>query len=59
MDANGNIIHHVDDDQGEGIKDPLTIDDILAADPNYFKDQPNLLDKMMAFQRRKDIRKNP
>lgn len=29
MDADGRIIPIVDDDQGEGMKDPLTFDDIL------------------------------
>lgn len=29
MDADGRIIPVVEDDQGEGIKDPLTFDDIL------------------------------
>ena len=29
MDANGRIIPMVEDDQGEGVKDPLTIDDII------------------------------
>ena len=29
MDADNRIIPLVDDDQGEGVKDPLTMDDIL------------------------------
>lgn len=29
MDADSRIIPYVDDDQGEGVKDPLTIDDLL------------------------------
>ncbi len=29
MDADNRIIPLVDDDQGEGVKDPLTLDDIL------------------------------
>ena len=29
MDADRNIIPLVDDDQGEGVKDPLTIEDLL------------------------------
>ena len=29
MDANNNIIPYVEDDQGEGVKDPLEIDDIM------------------------------
>ncbi len=29
MDADGRIIPIVEDDQGEGFKDPLTLDDIL------------------------------
>ena len=32
MDADRNIIPLVDDDQGEGVKDPLTIDDLLQLD---------------------------
>lgn len=29
MDADNRIIPLVDDDQGEGVKDPLTLDDLL------------------------------
>lgn len=29
MDADGNVIPIVEDDQGEGMKDPLTIDDLI------------------------------
>ena len=28
MDANNNIIPYTEDDQGEGVKDPLEIDDL-------------------------------
>jgi len=58
MDANGNIIFLTEDDQGEGIKDPLEIDDVLRANPYYFE-QPNVLEKMMDFNRRKEIYKKP
>ena len=34
MDADGRIIPMVEDDQGEGVKDPLTLDDILDQDFN-------------------------
>jgi len=44
--------------QGEGIKDPLEIDDVLRANPYYFE-QPNVLEKMMDFNRRKEIYKKP
>ncbi len=36
MDANRNIIPMVEDDQGEGVKDPLTIDDIIQLENNPF-----------------------
>lgn len=31
MDADRRIIDIVDDDQGEGIKDPMTVDDLIEA----------------------------
>lgn len=34
MDADGRIIPLVDDDQGEGVKDPLTLDDLLDLEFN-------------------------
>ena len=34
MDSNGRVIPYVDDDQGEGVKDPLTMDDLLNLEFN-------------------------
>lgn len=34
MDADNRIIPYVDDDQGEGVKDPLTMDDLLDLEFN-------------------------
>ena len=34
MDADSRVIPYVDDDQGEGVKDPLTMDDLLELEFN-------------------------
>ena len=34
MDADSRIIPYVDDDQGEGVRDPLTMDDLLDIEFN-------------------------
>lgn len=31
MDADNRVIHYTEDDQGEGVKDPLTVDDLIKA----------------------------
>ena len=59
MDASGNIIPIVEDDQGEGMKDPLTLDDLL--EKGYYKEAmfradknlQKLIHKNLQFHRRK------
>ena len=44
MDADSRIIPYVDDDQGEGVKDPLTLDDLLDVefDPDAMEGRQEL-----------------
>ncbi len=56
MDADGRIIPYVDDDQGEGVKDPLTMDDLLQLefDPDYQESKKELFKHLTG----KEFKKN-
>lgn len=55
MNPDGQIIPIVEDDQGGGFKDPLTIDDIELV-TKY--DDSDFAEKMERFRRRKEILTN-
>ncbi len=56
MDADNRIIPLVEDDQGEGVKDPLTMDDLLDLEfnPEYQESKAELFKKLINDEFKKD-----
>lgn len=56
MNPDGQVIPYVEDDQGEGVKDPLTLDDLLDLefDPDYQEDRKELFKHLVG----KEFNKN-